>query len=201
MRSLVFAGALALGALFSFSPTGRLAAQVRAAMSAQPMVKVVPCPEPTQHLQFRRTLVGPGINQPPPYPGYEGFVGWSGCCAHEKRCATRYFFLRLLACVTPNRADPAQCRFCRAVQEIVGRRSLNALCSRFLSQGQSWPAGNSQSGWRKNLGCSPAGLWLYGGITHNQYMCRLHSCLTPICPPSGVPRPLVRWRLAVQVTG
>jgi hypothetical protein len=42
------------------------------------MVKVVPCPEQTQHLQFRRTLVGPGINQPRPYPGYEGFVGWSG---------------------------------------------------------------------------------------------------------------------------
>jgi hypothetical protein len=54
------------------------AAQGGTVSSASPTVKVIPSPEQTQHLRFRRTLVGPGINQPKPYPGYEGFVGWSG---------------------------------------------------------------------------------------------------------------------------
>jgi len=54
------------------------AAQGGTVSSASPTVKVIPSPEQTQHVRFRRTLVGPGINQPKPYPGYEGFVGWSG---------------------------------------------------------------------------------------------------------------------------
>ena len=28
------------------------------------------------YLHLRRMLVGPGVNQPDPYPGYGGFVGW-----------------------------------------------------------------------------------------------------------------------------
>lgn len=41
-----------------------------------PIVRVIPTPEQTKHLELRRTLVGPGVNQPQPYPGYLGFVGW-----------------------------------------------------------------------------------------------------------------------------
>lgn len=41
-----------------------------------PTVTVVPTPEPTRHLAYRRTLVGPGVNEPAVYPGYLGFVGW-----------------------------------------------------------------------------------------------------------------------------
>ena len=29
-----------------------------------------------QAADCRRMLVGPGVNQPDPYPGYGGFVGW-----------------------------------------------------------------------------------------------------------------------------
>jgi hypothetical protein len=46
--------------------------------SAGPVIKVIPSGEQTNHLRFRRTLVGPGVNQPRPYPGYTGFVGWQG---------------------------------------------------------------------------------------------------------------------------
>jgi len=48
-----------------------------------PQVKVIPAEEQTQHLAYRRTLVGPGINQPDPFPGYGGFVGWCAPCARE----------------------------------------------------------------------------------------------------------------------
>ena len=40
-------------------------------------VKVVQGDSPAQdYRQCRRMLVGPGVNQPDPYPGYRGFVGW-----------------------------------------------------------------------------------------------------------------------------
>ena len=42
-----------------------------------PAVKVVQGGGPAQdYRQCRRMLVGPGVNQPEPYPGYRGFVGW-----------------------------------------------------------------------------------------------------------------------------
>lgn len=42
-----------------------------------PAVKIVEGGDPTQdYRQCRRMLVGPGLNQPDPYPGYGGFVGW-----------------------------------------------------------------------------------------------------------------------------
>src|SRR4051794_1090003 len=42
-----------------------------------PRVKLVANGEPTENYrQCRRMLVGPGLNQPEPYPGYGGFVGW-----------------------------------------------------------------------------------------------------------------------------
>ena len=43
----------------------------------QPVIKVIPGPDQTDYLRCRRMLVGPGVNQPQPYPGYEGFVGWA----------------------------------------------------------------------------------------------------------------------------
>jgi len=42
-----------------------------------PVVKVVEGGDPTQdYRQCRTMLVGPSVNQPDPYPGYGGFVGW-----------------------------------------------------------------------------------------------------------------------------
>lgn len=57
------------------------AASVLPAQDAQnprvPAVKVVQGGEPAQdYRQCRRMLVGPGVNQLEPYPGYRGFVGW-----------------------------------------------------------------------------------------------------------------------------
>lgn len=55
----------------------RLLAQEDQAMKA-PVVKVVQGGDPPAdcYLQCRRMLVGPGVNQPDPFPGYGGFVGW-----------------------------------------------------------------------------------------------------------------------------
>jgi hypothetical protein len=45
--------------------------------AARPTVKVVEGGESqARPADCRTTLVGPGINQPEPYPGYGGFVGW-----------------------------------------------------------------------------------------------------------------------------
>jgi sialidase-1 len=41
-------------------------------------VKVVPdLSTPAKAVDCREMLVGPGVNQPDPYPGYGGFVGWT----------------------------------------------------------------------------------------------------------------------------
>ncbi len=46
--------------------------------SPRPVVKVVPGGESARRPEdCRATIVGPGINQPDPYPGYGGFVGWT----------------------------------------------------------------------------------------------------------------------------
>src|SRR5262249_36124918 len=40
-------------------------------------VEVIPRGSPAEDYRAcRRMLVGPGVNQPEPYPGYGGFVGW-----------------------------------------------------------------------------------------------------------------------------
>jgi photosystem II stability/assembly factor-like uncharacterized protein len=49
-----------------------------AAENVSPAVKVFPAGEQTLHEQYRRTIVGPGVNEPQAYPGYTGFVGWAG---------------------------------------------------------------------------------------------------------------------------
>jgi hypothetical protein len=42
-----------------------------------PVIKVVPLDETGKDFrECRRMLVGPNVNQPEPYPGYAGFVGW-----------------------------------------------------------------------------------------------------------------------------
>ena len=76
MKSVVWGGVLVLWGTLAFWPAGSSPAAAESRSLTQPVVRVVPSPEQTQHLQFRRTLVGPGVNQPQPYPGYEGFVGW-----------------------------------------------------------------------------------------------------------------------------
>jgi hypothetical protein len=78
MRSFVLAGILTLTLMMAFLLTGPLAGGAHTPSPAQPVIEVIPSPEQTLHLQYRRTLVGPEVNQPQAYPGYEGFVGWAG---------------------------------------------------------------------------------------------------------------------------
>jgi hypothetical protein len=47
------------------------------AQTARPPIPVTPQPASPLRLETRRMLVGPGLHQPKPYPGYAGFVGWS----------------------------------------------------------------------------------------------------------------------------
>jgi photosystem II stability/assembly factor-like uncharacterized protein len=52
-------------------------APVSLAEDAAPVVKVMAGGEPAEdYRECRRMLVGPDVNQPEPYPGYAGFVGW-----------------------------------------------------------------------------------------------------------------------------
>src|SRR5262249_34126466 len=51
------------------------AAEPEPGRQPEPVIKVIPSGEQTNHVRFRRTLVGPGVNQPRPYRGYTGFVG------------------------------------------------------------------------------------------------------------------------------
>jgi photosystem II stability/assembly factor-like uncharacterized protein len=45
--------------------------------ASPPVIKVVDGGEPSRDFrECRRMLVGPSVNQPDPYPGYGGFVGW-----------------------------------------------------------------------------------------------------------------------------
>ena len=47
------------------------------AMPKKAVVKVVAGGESAvSYRECRRMLVGPGVNQPDPHPGYAGFVGW-----------------------------------------------------------------------------------------------------------------------------
>ena len=44
----------------------------------RPSITVVKYDESTVHPEnYHATLVGPGVNQPDPFPGYAGFVGWN----------------------------------------------------------------------------------------------------------------------------
>lgn len=57
--------------------TATLAFAQDAPRTSAPVVKVIPKGSPAQdYRECRRMLVGPGVNQPDPYPGYAGFVGW-----------------------------------------------------------------------------------------------------------------------------
>jgi photosystem II stability/assembly factor-like uncharacterized protein len=63
-------GALLLGA-------GIVIGSAPPAVANQVVVKVVAGGESAaSHGKCRRMLVGPGVNQPDPHPGYAGFVGW-----------------------------------------------------------------------------------------------------------------------------
>jgi hypothetical protein len=54
------------------------AQHVRAIDADAPTVKVFPAGEPGVDDKLRRVIVGPGVNEIEAYPGYTGFVGWTG---------------------------------------------------------------------------------------------------------------------------
>src|SRR5262249_57723045 len=59
-------------------PVSPIGAPTPAASAQEPVGKGIPADEPAPPTSYRRVLVGPGHNEPEPYPGYTGFVGWQG---------------------------------------------------------------------------------------------------------------------------
>src|SRR5438105_5325200 len=63
--------------LFSTFSTGLVLNSAVATESQRPVIKVVQNGEsPAKPDDCRGIIVGPGVNQPDPFPGYCGFVGW-----------------------------------------------------------------------------------------------------------------------------
>src|SRR5579871_356701 len=58
-------------------PSLLLLASPGPAQEPKPSITVVPQKESRDFEECRRMLVGPGLRQPKPYPGYSGFVGWA----------------------------------------------------------------------------------------------------------------------------
>ena len=62
---------------FAFGAASASNAAVDPGESLRPVVKIIEGGESSSRPEnCRATLVGPGINQPDPFPGYAGFVGW-----------------------------------------------------------------------------------------------------------------------------
>ena len=79
LAELLFCATLTIGPSLTAAaePSGKAAPSQKAAEVPRPVVKVVQGGESkTPPEDCLATLVGPGINQPDPYPGYGGFVGW-----------------------------------------------------------------------------------------------------------------------------
>ncbi|MFA7003154.1 MAG: sialidase family protein, partial [Verrucomicrobiia bacterium] len=79
LAGLLFCVAIATGSPLAAAaePSGKAAPSPKAAEAPRPVVKVVQGGESKARPEdCLATLVGPGINQPDPYPGYGGFVGW-----------------------------------------------------------------------------------------------------------------------------
>ena len=79
LAGLLFCAALVTGPSLTAAaePSGKAAPSQKAAEAPRPVVKIVQGGESkTPPEDCLATLVGPGINQPDPYPGYGGFVGW-----------------------------------------------------------------------------------------------------------------------------
>jgi hypothetical protein len=110
------------------------------------VVKVVPSPEQTQHLQFRRTLVGPGINQPKSYPGYEGFVGWSGVARTKSGALLVTFSSGYWHASAPTGPTPLPADFAELFKKLSGvdlssinaPRGGRAECMRSQDGGLTW---------------------------------------------------------------
>ena len=79
-RAALLFGIVTTGVLVSNIPTKEFGAKTRGAepdKAPRPQVKVVEGGESrAKPEECRGVIVGPGINQPAPFPGYRGFVGW-----------------------------------------------------------------------------------------------------------------------------
>ena len=148
MRSVALAGVLVLSGFLGFTPAPTCVAQAVAPPPPQPVVKVVPCPEQTRHLRFRRTLVGPGINQPQPYPGYEGFVGWSGIARTKSGALLVTFSSGYWHASPPTGPAPLPADFAKLFRTLSGRdlstinapRGGRAEFIRSRDGGRTWSA-------------------------------------------------------------
>ena len=120
MRSLTVAAVLMLSVLTGFLPTGPLAGRSGDESSTQLAVKIIPSPDQTQCVQYRRTLVGPGVNQPNPYPGYEGFVGWAAVTRTKSGALLVTFSSGYWHASPPTEPQPPPADFAETFKKLSG---------------------------------------------------------------------------------
>lgn len=111
---------------------------------AVPTVKVVAGGESAvPATQCRRMLVGPSVNQPAPYPGYHGFVGWQ-CPARLKdgtllvSFSTGYWHA---SPPTPLKVDPGEIETWKKMgfpSDVVAPTGGRAMLIRSSDGGRSW---------------------------------------------------------------
>lgn len=125
----------------SVGPSLRLAA---AADAPRPVVKVVNGGDSEARPEkCRTTIVGPGINQPDPYPGYGGFVGWVSPIRLRNGdwllgFSTGYWHA---SAPTPLRYSPATIAEYRKIglpADVVAPRGGRAMIIRSSDEGKTW---------------------------------------------------------------
>jgi photosystem II stability/assembly factor-like uncharacterized protein len=117
---------------------------VAAADAPRPVVKVVNGGNSqTRPENCRTTIVGPGINQPDPYPGYGGFVGWVSPIRLRNGdwllgFSTGYWHA---SAPTPLRFPPATIAEYRKIglpADVVAPRGGRAMIIRSSDKGKTW---------------------------------------------------------------
>jgi sialidase-1 len=141
---------LVWGRLFSVLLTGLLCAGGSLAVLAAkapakpepPKVKIVQGGE--SHLpasQCRKMIVGPGVNQPDPFPGYGGFVGWE--CPARLRDGTMYvsFNAGYWHASPPTPIDPGQLKEWTKIgypANVQAPRGGRAMIAKSTDDGVTW---------------------------------------------------------------
>jgi hypothetical protein len=136
MRRICFHFAISLSAILITFPA--------AADEPKPVVKIVPNGESSAKPDdCRGTIVGPGANQPDPFPGYRGFVGWES----PIRLSTGEWLVGFNAgywhASPPTPLNYSQKTLAEYVQmglpaDIVAPTGGRAMIVRSTDQGKSW---------------------------------------------------------------
>jgi len=137
-----------IGLVVSVTTTDRAtAAQVPGSRPAVPpkvVVKVVQGGESTVRAsECRKMLVGPGVNQPDPFPGYAGFVGWESPIRLKDGTMLVGFSAGYwhASPPTPFRVTPTELKSWQDMgmpKDITAPRGGRAMIIRSTDEGQTW---------------------------------------------------------------